>query len=166
MANTYLKEGRSPDNRNDCSVIALAYAFDLPYQKAYDICKKAGRKHNEGFHLWNVLKVNRHKKSKQIFGRRVGWHDRPKSTVGKFQKRHPKGIYIIRVGGHIFTMIDGVIFNQYRKTSIISYYYYVSKPKQNDSTLGQQEVDATNSVRQENENYQTGSQQLDEQRAA
>lgn len=164
--NVYLKDGRSPDNRNDCSVIALAYAFDIPYQKAYDLCKKAGRIHNKGFDLSDVLKVGWRKKSRQFLGRRVGYHKRPRMTVGRFQKRHPEGIYIIRVGGHIFTMIDGVMLNQWNKRDIISFYYYVSKPKQNDSTSRQQEMADPCPVRKEDESIPASRNELDNQRAA
>ena len=129
--NSYTGEGRYWFERNDCSVIALAYAFDISYLEAHDICAKAGRKDCNGFSLRHVLKVNTHKKSRQLFGRRVGYHDRPGMTVGRFQKKHPKGIYICRVGGHIFTMVDGVIKNQRNLRDIISYYFYVSKAKEN-----------------------------------
>lgn len=131
--NSFSGDGRHWFERNDCSVIAFAYAFDLPYEKAHSICKKAGRIDCHGFNLSDVLRVNKHKKSRQFLGRRVGYHGRPKKTVGRFQKSHPKGIYIIRVGNHIFTMIDGNCLNQNNVKDIISYYYYVSKPKTNET---------------------------------
>jgi len=144
--NSYKGEGRYWFERNDCSVIAFAYAFELPYLKAHEICAEAGRKDCHGFCLRHVLKVSKHKKSRQMFGRRIGYHDRPGMTVGRFQKKHPKGIYIIRVGHHIFTMIDGKCLNQSNMKSIISYYYYISKSKTNDSTPEQQAVVDTETV--------------------
>ena len=127
--NSYSGEGRYWFERNDCSVIALAYAFDIPYLKAHEMCADAGRKDCNGFSLRSLLKVNATKRSRQVMGRRVGYHDRPGMTVGRFQRKHQKGIYIIRVGGHIFTMIDGKLLNQHSSRDIISYYYYVSSPK-------------------------------------
>lgn len=128
--NSYKGENRYWFERNDCSVIALAYAFDIPYPTAHSLCAKAGRKDCNGFSLESLFIVKR-KKHKIMMGRRIGYHGRPKATVGKFQKNHSEGIYIIRVGNHIFTMIDGVLLNQSNKNDIISYYYYISKPKQN-----------------------------------
>jgi hypothetical protein len=159
--NVYLKDGRSSDNTNDCIVIALAYAFDLDYPTAYNMCKKAGRVHNKGFSLRDVLRVNQFKKSRQLMGRRVGYHGRPGMTVGRFQKTHTNGIYIIRVGGHIFTMIDGNVLNQTNPRDKISFYYYISKPKTHDSTFGQQEVDDTDTVRSQEESNTPSGEQLD-----
>lgn len=160
-ANSYRGEGRYWFERNDCSVIAFAYAFDIPYLRAHGMCAEAGRKDCHGFSLHHVLKVSVHKKSKQLLGRRVGYHGRPKMTVGRFQKKHPEGIYIIRVGRHIFTMIDGKCFNQTNMKSVVSYYYYISKSKNNDSTSGQQEMDNANPICSEEKSIEVCSQQMD-----
>lgn len=127
--NTYLKDGRLPSEKNDCTVIALSYAFNIDYLVAHKLCKDAGRIDKHGFHLRDVLNVSKNKKSRTFLGRRVGYHGRPKMTVGRFKDNHKAGIYILRVGGHIFAMIDGVIFNQHNMKDKISYYYYISKPK-------------------------------------
>lgn len=37
--------------RNDCTVRAIAGAFDLSYEDAHEICKKYGRKDGQGFHI-------------------------------------------------------------------------------------------------------------------
>lgn len=44
MANEYLREGRIPTEKKDCSVIALSYAFNIDYSVAHLICKRKGRK--------------------------------------------------------------------------------------------------------------------------
>lgn len=120
--NSYSGDDRYWFERNDCSVIAIAYAFDIPYLKAHELCAKYGRKDCNGFDPLQALKVNKYKKSRQMFGCRVGYHGRPKMTVGRFQIKHPTGTFLIRVGGHVFTMIDGKLFNQSGTKDIISYY--------------------------------------------
>ena len=46
--------GRSIYETNDCTVMALAHAADLPYMRAHDICKMAGRKDkNLGRFAWD-----------------------------------------------------------------------------------------------------------------
>ena len=48
-------------------------------------------------------------------------------TVKRFRSNFPKGIYIVRVGGHIFCMKYSVIFNQINENAKISYYYEVEE---------------------------------------
>ena len=55
----------------------------------------------------------------------VIYYGRPKMSVGKFRKAHPTGSFLIKVGGHVFCMKDGVIFNQSSETDRIGYYHKV-----------------------------------------
>ena len=48
-------------------------------------------------------------------------------TVKRFKLEYPKGIYIIRVGGHIFCMKDSILFNLMNEKTIVSYYYLVEE---------------------------------------
>jgi len=36
---------------NDCTVVALSQAFDIPYENVHELCKKFGRKDGQGFHI-------------------------------------------------------------------------------------------------------------------
>jgi len=135
MANIYLKDGRHAHEKNDCSVIAFSYACDLDYKDAHDICKRIGREDKKGFSLTEVFHNNGHflkeKEFKQFefAGKKfvITYYGRPKMSVGKFQKANPLGTFIIRVGGHLFCMKDGIIFNQSNVKDKISYYHKVVK---------------------------------------
>ena len=125
MANIYLKDGRIPTESKDCSVIALSYAFNIDYSNAHDICKKAGRKNNRPFSLFKVFGFHKMTNGRIINGKTVIYNFRPKMTVGRFRNTYNKGTYIIRVAGHIFTIIDGVIFNNLNDRRIVSFYYEI-----------------------------------------
>jgi hypothetical protein len=63
-------------------------------------------------------------KNKQFM---VTYYERPHMSVRRFQKEYQLGIYVIRVGGHIFCMKDGVIFNQSNYNAKISYYFKITR---------------------------------------
>lgn len=121
--------------RNDCSVKALARAFDLPYDMAHRICKKSGRKDKSGFDLhYSVFELGRNKKSRVFKGKRIGYHSLKKGiTIKRFMRLHPTGTYLICIYRHYCTLIDGELYNQYNKNQRIKYYYYISKLKKNES---------------------------------
>lgn len=137
MANEYLKEGRLPTEKKDCTVIALSYACDLDYNKAHEICKKNGRIDGKGFTLSKVFRdpisnrlLNEMEfRQFELDGKKfvVTLYPRPKMSVGKFKIKNPTGIFLIRVGGHVFCMKDGVVFNQSNDNDKISYYHKVVK---------------------------------------
>lgn len=130
--NIYLKEGRIETESKDCAVIALAYAFDIDYEVAHKICKDGGRKDNDGFSLHNIFRL-REKDFRQFTfksgdSRVVTRYGRPKMSAGRFRDNYKEGVYIVGVGGHYFTLIDGVIFNNGNDRKKVAYYYKVSKP--------------------------------------
>lgn len=134
--NSYLKDGRHAHEKNDCSVIAFSYACDLDYADAHNICKGKGREDKKGFCLKNVFCTEKgyflkEKEFKQyVFSEKkfvITFYGRPKMSVGKFRKTNPTGTFIVRVGGHLFCMKDGVIFNQSNENDKISYYHKVIK---------------------------------------
>ena len=46
---------KRPKQKNDCTVRAMATAFELSYDDAYDILKKYGRICGRGFHIGDFL---------------------------------------------------------------------------------------------------------------
>lgn len=130
MSNVYLKSGRYVNERLDCTVIALSYAFELDYSYAHRLCKEKGRKDGHTFSLDKVLGS---KKDYEYFvfkpreGRYVKYFGRPRMRVDTFRKTHPKGTYIIRISGHAFTIIDGVIYNNNRDKCIVKSYWCIKK---------------------------------------
>jgi hypothetical protein len=128
--NKYHGEGRI-NQKNDCSVIALSYSFNLDYLHAYTICQRAGRTHNKGFHLNRIFKLILNEQSnlftfKANDTRKVTFHSCPKMSISRFRHSHAKGIYIIEVRGHVFTMKDGIVFNNMNTNMRIKDYFEVS----------------------------------------
>lgn len=108
----YSDGGRSnskrPKQQNDCTVRAVALAFEVPYDRAYDMLKSAGRKSHQGFYF------NEWAEETVVNGRRLKW--RPFQAVKgqkrmnpvRFSQEFAKGRWIVRTAGHVFAFIDGV----------------------------------------------------------
>lgn len=93
-----------PD-RNNCTVRALAIAYNIPYKAAYELCKAAGRKDNRGFYTNKLMKYiwdQGYKYMKVGVGRKG-------ITLRRFLEINPVGIFICTRRGHAFTVIHGEI---------------------------------------------------------
>ena len=110
----------SYDERNDCTVAALASAAGMPYREAHAILKKAGRKARKGFklRLWldNQCAIARMKGTTVRLGNynvmRVRFLDYGSTiTLAKFLRDFPKGRFLVRKAHHVFTVIDGRVSN-------------------------------------------------------
>ncbi len=95
--------------KNDCTVIASAITFRMPYKKAHEMCRIAGRTIGDGFyskHIFALMrirgfKITPVKNLKQKNGSRYT----PK-TIGKRLKR---GYYMVHVNGHVLAVVNGVV---------------------------------------------------------
>lgn len=130
--NFYDRPGRIEKEKNDCSVIAFSYAFNIDYAKAHNLLAVAGRKFGQGFRVEKAFKLDYKPlatgpgtKARTFMKRWISYHGKPGQTVGTFQKKHPKGIYMVNIAGHIFTIINGVIFNQFNMNSRVESYIKV-----------------------------------------
>ena len=97
--------GSPPEEKNDCTVRALAIATNTSYMKAYMILCNAGRKHNRGFVIEKFLK-----KSCSYLGhcfRKLPF--RKAITVNKFVQKYPVGVYYVKISGHVFVIKDGTV---------------------------------------------------------
>jgi len=107
-------KSKRPLQKKDCTVRALALAFELEYDVAYDFCMEQGRKSHRGFHLHKLLEKYA-KSGALFFGKKVIKHSFPaekgveRMNVGAFGYLHPKGKYVTRQAGHVATVIDGVL---------------------------------------------------------
>ena len=101
------KAGSPPEEKNDCTVRALAIATNSTYTKAYMILCNAGRKHNKGFYIEKLLKKNcsylGHCFFKLPFRKPI--------TVQKFIQKHPKGVYYVKIRGHVFVIKDSTVYD-------------------------------------------------------
>jgi hypothetical protein len=137
---TTLNSELSRVETNDCSVIALANAFDISYDESHEICKtELYRKNRKGvltYHLIDFLdkcQVNGKKATeikyepvqiqRTIRQMRNYWYTEEKITYtdtinlytkrGTFIKQYDKGTYIINIKGHVFVVKDSVVFGNF-----------------------------------------------------
>lgn len=99
----------------DCTVMAMATAFDLPYQVAHKHLKeKVGRPDNQGVSMhdafprslpFGMVRTHRFK----IDGTKNN------ITLGRFCKQHPEGRFIVLVRGHALAVVDGIVYDHSRK---------------------------------------------------
>lgn len=102
----YFKDcGGSPENeRNDCTVRALAISTGKPYWDAYTILQSFGRKPNKGTNIRKFFKNN--KIVLNFWFKKLRF--RKQITLSKFVKKYPIGTYYVRITRHVFVIKDGV----------------------------------------------------------
>lgn len=98
--------------RNDCTVRALAECAGIPYYRAHEIATKAGRKPRHRCHItmerlmaWARAELPDH----NIWGIRIV---KPQ-TIRKFVSLHPHGIFFCLMRGHCFAIKDGIVFDTF-----------------------------------------------------
>jgi len=87
---------------NNCTVIALAIAAEIPYALADSIAAQAGRKRRRGVSMTKVA----------LTAQKLGIVCRYKTHQGSiktFLKRKLKGRYICYIRRHVFAVINGTI---------------------------------------------------------
>lgn len=101
----YLNLNPNNENRNDCVTRAITFATNLPYEK---IRKKL-------YHTARLLECEKLCSTCYSFaiqevlgGIPIHCED---MTVGEFADRHPKGIYLIRIKGHLTAIQDCVCYD-------------------------------------------------------
>lgn len=109
------KNSKRPKQTNDCTVRAMAAAFDLDYDYTYDMLAQAGRKCSRGFFLGAWLMKNA--SNGMLLDRKVEKLSFPavkgesRMNVEKFVKEFATGTYIIRVAKHVACVKDGKILD-------------------------------------------------------
>ena len=101
-------QGRRTD---DCSLRAYCAAFDIDWNKAYDIACQLGKQRADVFNSnqncekvilehfnWQIDKTYKPKKDNRI-------------TVNEFAMTHPYGIFILHVHGHLVTVKNGEYYD-------------------------------------------------------
>lgn len=86
----------------DCVVRAIAEAYSIEYKEAHEICKAAGRKDKKGV---NTIVVMNHIDNFDFY------NANPKMTLATFLKKNPTGRFVVRLGGHALSVIDGIIYD-------------------------------------------------------
>lgn len=89
---------------NDCTVRALAVAFALPYDEAYDILALAGRECAEGFPIYDWMQGKPWAKEVKGFkGHSLAY------TINRLTD----GLYFVGIRGHILAVENGKAFDSW-----------------------------------------------------
>lgn len=125
--------------RNDCTVLAVAVAADLPYMTAHAMMEQAGRKRRRGMRFipWlnrkcfeekDAARLGEYKVQRVRLINRSGY---PYTvTLAKFLRDFPRGTFIVCKSRHAFVVKDAKVINlgstgaRTRITDI----WYLSKP--------------------------------------
>lgn len=117
-----------PTEKNDCAVRAVAKVLRMPYRDAHQWLAAAGRQERHGISLMKLL-YDAYVGQMLVKGRRIYFRffhpDLPRYTVAEFLNAHKTGSYILQTKGHVFAMIDGIIYDDkkwaWEKALVISY---------------------------------------------
>lgn len=117
----------NPEGRNvgDCSVRAISKALDVDWDTAYLLITAEGfcaKDMPSSDSIWgNVLRQNG-------FYRSVIPNSCPECyTAEDFCRDHPKGIYVLGFGGHVATVVDGILYDSWNSSQEIPVYVWVKK---------------------------------------
>lgn len=102
-------ESSLPRQKNDCTVRALSIARQISYDDAYDILLKAGRKSGCRFKLSDWI-------NKQSWVKKISFpavKGQRRMNPATFVVQYPKGVFICKVAKHVFTIKDGVVFDDF-----------------------------------------------------
>jgi hypothetical protein len=92
-------------DNNNCTICALSTAAGIPYNEAYEIGKKAGRKNGRGFYTAKLMETAR---KNGVDYRKIKTGG---MTIQKFLQKYPEGRYVVNRRGHAFAIIDGTIYD-------------------------------------------------------
>lgn len=84
----------------DCAVRAISAAFDVSWEKAFDAITKNAKQMCDmpsSDSVWGALLRQFGFEREMVQG----------YTVSMFAKDHPRGVYVLGLGGHVVTVVDG-----------------------------------------------------------
>lgn len=109
----------------DCTVRALSLALGVCWEKAYDLMTEKGKSMGEmpsKDSVWSAVLRD------HGFLRRAVPNFCPECyTVRDFASEHFRGVYVLAVGGHVVTVIDGDYYDLWDSGDEIPQYYFFRK---------------------------------------
>jgi len=123
----WIRYNPNPAGRNvgDCAVRAITVALDIDWEDAYELIARAGYNMADmpsSDSVWGaVLRSNG-------FYREAVPNTCPECyTVADFAKDHPVGVFVVGTGGHVVTIVDGVLYDSWDSSNEIPIYYWYKK---------------------------------------
>ena len=123
----WVKYNPNPTGRfvGDCSVRAIAKALGIDWDTAFDMVSH------------NAKLMGDMPSSDSVWGAVLRQHGFNKVaipntcpacyTVEDFCKDNPYGVFVIGFGGHVATVIDGVLYDSWNSSNLIPIYYWFRK---------------------------------------
>jgi len=112
------------DERNDCTVRALANALDIEYNDAHAALSKHGRKHGRGctHKVWHkaytekglsLINIHGTTRCARVLSKNLYMPTAKGTTLGTLLKTIGSGRYAVVVTGHALCIIDGQIIDKF-----------------------------------------------------
>lgn len=125
-------QSRRPKQKNSCTVIATAIAFNMSYDAAFDLMQIHGRENNKG------LRYDQFLNQYPDYARKISGTPRNANdyqTVAQWIPRLQNGKFIVHVDCHVFAVIDGVIHDKVpvQHWGTVYHVYQVTKDMENGS---------------------------------
>lgn len=123
----WIQYNPNPSKRNvgDCSVRAISVALDIDWEEAYELIVRAG------FALKDMPS------SDSVWGAVLRSHGYVREAVPNtcpdcytaqdFALDHPKGVYVLGFGGHVATIVDGILYDSWNSSKEIPQFYWHKK---------------------------------------
>lgn len=96
----------------DCAVRAISAAFDIPWEQAFDVLAESARAMCDmpsSDSVWGAV-------LRQMgFIREAIQGD---VTVEEFAEDHPRGVFVLGLGGHVVTVVDGTILDSWDSSNV------------------------------------------------
>lgn len=99
------------NNIDDCTIRAISLAEGISWEKAYDNLSKSAKK--MGLMMSSVEAIENYLDQRY---KRVSCYSK---TVGDFIKKHPHGIYLITMPGHITVLKNGINYDTFDSSNRI-----------------------------------------------
>lgn len=120
----WIKYNPNPTGRSvgDCAVRAVAAALDIDWETAYDIIAENGRAMGDmpsSDSVWGaVLRQNG-------FYREAIPNTCPDCyTAEDFMRDNPRGVFVLGFGGHVATVVDGILYDSWDSSREIPQYVW------------------------------------------
>lgn len=133
LKHIYSDAGRSitpgfEHEKNDCTVRAISHAFDIDYATAHDAVRQAfNRKDRDGC----VLPVRRQQFFlNALLGKKFTVEHcklKEKKSLSNVIEKFENGVYIVELHDHVFTIKDGVIYDNRFNDRCFPIGYYLIK---------------------------------------
>ncbi len=111
-----IAQGYTNNDRNNCTVCALASSANVSYPVATNIAQTAGRIRNKGFHSHKLIdywNANCAKNASQKFHNVILPFSmyNPIVTLNQFLQLYPKGSFYVQKHRHAFAVVDGKVID-------------------------------------------------------